>query len=253
MKLKFRENETVKLVFPHVEVSVEEPVYDETKISVILLDASGKRTDSVQEFVRFDEANQYLRSHMNENFDMIVGSGWVRDSDSAHAIDTMDYFFMDIQNLINFDLKGNIGNIGRSAFANCRNLKTVHLSDSTHTIGLTAFGGCTSLEQANIPAVKSWGSNCFSGCFSLTNIDIQEGVPYIPAGAFNGCMALPSIEIPSSVTEIFDTNEDSSRYYAFNGCIALKTIIIHKPKGSITGEPWGCPNPTGDLKIVWTV
>lgn len=98
-----------------------------------------------------------------------------------------------------------------------------------------------SIETITIPSsVTTIGSGAFHSCTNLTDITIPSSVTTIGYNAFDYCMSLAEIIIPSSVTAIFDG--------AFNGCTSLATITINKPKGSISGAPWGAPETT---QIIW--
>ena len=145
------------------------------------------------------------------------------------------------------DITGNVGSIGKNAFALCSNLSIVNITSSSgsgcKTIGDNAFDGCTKLRSVPLPSTltgigKSAFNNCqslanvtvptnvttigdsaFSGCSSLAKISIgSTQITKIPASLFNGCSALESIEMPSTVTEIGAS--------AFNGCSSLGEVTI---------------------------
>ena len=59
--------------------------------------------------------------------------------------------------------------------------------------------------------------------------------------AFNLCSGLTKIEIPNSIKEINNA--------CFEGANNLKEIRIHKKRGEVTGDPWGCIY--GDKAIIW--
>ena len=59
--------------------------------------------------------------------------------------------------------------------------------------------------------------------------------------SFIYCNGLTKIEIPSSIKEISTA--------CFNDSVNLKEIRIHKKRGEVEGDPWGCIY--GDKAIIW--
>lgn len=68
------------------------------------------------------------------------------------------------------------------------------------------------------------------------NMEAWEDSTVVPANCFSGLANVESVYIPSRFTEI-ETD-------AFSNCSGLEYIVIDKQKGSISGEPWGCPAGT---------
>ncbi len=63
------------------------------------------------------------------------------------------------------------GDIGKSAFSNCKSLRTVTLHDQIEMIGDSAFSNCTSLLSIELPATLiSISNNAFSGCTAMAEI-----------------------------------------------------------------------------------
>ena len=109
--------------------------------------------------------------------------------------------------------------IGRYAFDDCSNLKSLTIPDSVTTIGDGAFGSCQALTSVTIPnSVTSIGDYTFEDCSSLTSVTIPSSVTSIGHCAFDGCTSLTSMTIPNSVTKI--------GYRAFKGCTSLTSITI---------------------------
>ena len=125
-------------------------------------------------------------------------------------------------------IKDGVTSIGKDAFKNCSNLKSITILDSVTSItipdsvtriGDFAFSGCSSLTSITIPdSVTSIGDDAFSYCRSLTSITIPDRVTSIGNLAFYDCSGLTSITIPDSVTSI---GKD-----AFSSCTKLKTISL---------------------------
>lgn len=70
-----------------------------------------------------------------------------------------------------------------------------------------------------------------------------SGISSIPDGMFYDCYDLESVEIPDTVTSIGANT--------FIGADSLTQIVIHQPKNSIPGAPWGAPHLTAS-DVVWT-
>ena len=145
-----------------------------------------------------------------------------------------------------------VTNIGKSAFAGCRNLAniTVAIENKSYAgagncliekatktlirgcknsvipsdgsilkIGDFAFKGCDGITEVIIPkSVVSIGIDAFKECSGLTSIEIPNSVMNVESGAFMLCSGLNSLTISNSVTKISD--------YTFCGCSRLIEIII---------------------------
>ena len=151
--------------------------------------------------------------------------------------------------------------IGRNAFSECKNLRSITIPEGVTRIGLAAFFGCSSLTSITIPkGVTSIEWYAFQGCSSLKSITIPEGVTSIEDGAFYGCEALKSVTIPESVTSIgwaafqgcssltsitIPKGVTSIEWYAFQGCSSLKSITIPEGVTSIGADAFrGCSSLT---------
>ena len=90
-----------------------------------------------------------------------------------------------------------VKSVGRGAFTNCENLKSITIPESVTSIGDTAFWYCSSLTSITIPdGVTSIECGTFQGCSSLTSITIPAGVTSIGEQAFSYCYSLTSIFFP---------------------------------------------------------
>ena len=151
--------------------------------------------------------------------------------------------------------------IGKKAFAECKNLKSVTIANSVRDIERNAFRYCTSLASIFIPySVTHIGNEAFEFCPSLVSITVDprntkydsrnncnaiietatntliegsnntiipNGITTIGKYAFYGRRQLKSITIPETTTKI-----ESS---AFNFCSALTSIHIPYRVTSISG------------------
>ena len=128
--------------------------------------------------------------------------------------------------------------IGKSAFEDCKFIRSIEILEGVTSIDCLAFAGCSNLTKIVIPtSVTSIKESVFWGCRSLESIIIPSGVTEIGDYLFDGCVSLSSITIPDSVTSIGKA--------AFSDCSSLKSVTI---PNSITalGEAafWGCSNLT---------
>lgn len=132
--------------------------------------------------------------------------------------------------------------IGKNAFANFTNLKSINIPSSLHYIDNNAFYGCVSLEEIVLPAgLEILGIKAFYNCRSLRNINIPETVRNIMGQCFRGCLSLEEINLPNGIDRIgpgafYDckalrvlTWPDSLRIidgHAFENCNSLEKIPI---------------------------
>lgn len=130
---------------------------------------------------------------------------------------------------VEFPTDGNLETIGRFAFQNCNNLKTITLPENLNIIEQNAFENCTSLENLDIPdSVETIYYSAFKGCTGLQTVKLSSGITKIPNRLFSGCENIESIDIPNSVIEI-----DS---LAFQGCKKLTSIEIPASVSNIVVE-----------------
>lgn len=95
--------------------------------------------------------------------------------------------------------------IGKEAFENCEDLKSITIQKGVTNIGRAAFYFCTGLTDITIPSsVTSIGACAFEFCVGLTSITIPNGVKSIEDFTLSGCTRLTSITIPMGVTIIGD-------------------------------------------------
>ncbi len=127
--------------------------------------------------------------------------------------------------------------IGRRAFYDNRELKSVTIPASVKTISLYAFPHRATLEAFHVdPASESFcavDGNLFSKdmqklyfCVPAKTgtYAIPDGVTSICSDAFLGCTGLTTISIPDSVTDI--------SYSTFSDCAGLETFLIGESNNS---------------------
>ena len=135
----------------------------------------------------------------------------------------------------------NVTAIDNSAFANCKQLKSVVVPNSVTEMGTkvfsasyvesvtlgngisvintSTFASCLNLSSVNIPeSVITIGERAFLGCLSLTSIYIPDNVETIGKYAFSNCTGFTRMIIGDGVTKIDD--------YAFAGCSSLSSVVF---------------------------
>lgn len=146
--------------------------------------------------------------------------GHVTSAECSGDFDFIDYYEINLQDLVSVEVGNCVGVINRSAFWECSSLSSVTLGDRVNIIYDDAFNGCTSLTSINIPnSVTNIGNNAFSNCGVLPSVTIPDSVTSIGKSAFQGCGNLSSATIGSGVTSIGDN--------AFNGCSNLASITVN--------------------------
>ena len=147
----------------------------------------------------------------------ISGTGEMKDWSLDSKEDWHDTQYTNV--IENAIIENGITNIGKKAFYECGNIKSINIPEGVTSIESFAFSGCTSLTSINIPEgvtiIDSWA---FDECSSLKNIIIPNSVTSIDIYAFSECSSLESIEISENVTQIGGG--------IFLGCTNLESINI---------------------------
>ena len=76
------------------------------------------------------------------------------------------------------ELPGNLQEIGRDAFEECRNLQNINLPNSLKKIESCAFNSCKNLQKIFIPqSVQNIASHAFLNCYpALTTIECESSI-----------------------------------------------------------------------------
>ena len=128
----------------------------------------------------------------------ISGSGVMQDIGSYYS-SWSDY----VEQITAVVINEGVTSIGRLAFDDCVNLKTVSVPGSVLCIGEGAFVGCKNLEIVVLSeGLEEIGKQAFTGCDSLKEIQLPKTLTTIRTAAFSNCDSLVEIKIPDSVTEL---------------------------------------------------
>lgn len=114
----------------------------------------------------------------------------------------------------------NVDSIGRGAFLNCKQLKTVAMSAFLRSIGESAFEGA-GLQEFTLPgSVLSVGAYAFRNS-SLVTLSVEMAADTLCIGtmAFYECQYLRNIELLNRETHI-QTN-------AFGKCVDLREVVLN--------------------------
>ena len=135
----------------------------------------------------------------------------------------MESIEVDINNKV-YDSRNNCNAIIETAtnslIAGC---ESTIIPNGIKYIGREAFSDYTELKSIDIPnSITHIGIGAFAGCYELHNIDIPNGVSDIGGYAFMSCNELESITIPNSVVYIGE--------WTFKGCYSIKVIIYSGTK-----------------------
>ncbi|MBR2926069.1 MAG: leucine-rich repeat protein [Clostridia bacterium] len=143
--------------------------------------------------------------------------------------------FANCKDLTSIVIPSDVISIGASAFFNCGSLTSVTLPENLASIGNSAFYECRTLESITIPnSVTIIGEYAFGGCKALTEITIPNGVVHIASYVFFNCPKLTSVVIPGSVTTIGGN--------VFNTCASLQSVIYCG-----TAEKWEALNQSAGI------
>ena len=121
-----------------------------------------------------------------------------------------------------------VENIGIDTFSNCIQLENISWSKNLKKIGENAFYNCDNLQIVKIPkslkdVYATYDSidipnGVFNGCSNLKTVNFEEGSTIIADALFRGCDGLEEVTIPKTVTII--------KNHAFNNCANLKRVDI---------------------------
>lgn len=114
---------------------------------------------------------------------------------------------------------GEITKIGKGAFLQCENLRTIELPDNI-IIEERAFENCFQLNKITTKdtyVLGMTGMHAFDYCEELSNnIKIAEGTIELKDGVFDGCMNIGTVYIPDSLKELGENCFGDVEKFIFN-------------------------------------
>ena len=82
--------------------------------------------------------------------------------------------------ITSIEIGDNVTYIGKSAFRDCKSLKTVKLGKSILNIDEGAFNECSALEEIVLPkSLEKLGGSIFAGCTSLKKVTVEDGGNFV--------------------------------------------------------------------------
>jgi len=191
--------------------------YDETKYSIIRLDASGNPV-SVEIAFPF-EAGAACKSYLNYCQTNYPDNRYYLHIGSQMGLTEIPYELVrDCDNLVSVTVPPGVTSIAESAFNDCENLTVVRLPESLRTIGQNAFSLCPLSADFVIPNGVTTIGNAAFGHTNLISIVIPDSVTMIEKNAFRNCEYLQSITIPAGVAAIYSDT--------FGNCSSLASVTI---------------------------
>ena len=140
------------------------------------------------------------------------------NTDYCEIVKSYEYLYGDVYVAAHHDDKIILG-MYDGAFRNRDGVSNIYMLDGMLYIGKYAFADCDNLKSVELPGtLKALGEGAFQNCKSLERVVFPDELEVIPAYAFAGCTSLKEIVIPASVKKI-----DQS---AFVGCTALESIVF---------------------------
>lgn len=121
--------------------------------------------------------------------------------------------------LVLVEIPDGVENMGKMAFKDCKELKTVVIGNGLKTIPDRAFDHCSVLRSITFGNSVEKIMECAFQCSDLREVMIPNSVTTIGDGAFISCESLETLELPSGLTSIGK--------YAFNECSSLKKVCSY--------------------------
>lgn len=150
----------------------------------------------IRDVFTLSDDGQGISSYLGNSKDVIVPSGYYCDNDFIEISRIESWCFDGNKEIESVELPNTINTIGREAFNNCWNLKTVNIPFGVEVINYKSFSD-TSIEKITIPdSVTTIVNSAFSGCEELKSIVIPNSVKEIGDSIFINCTSLVSVSIP---------------------------------------------------------
>jgi hypothetical protein len=143
-------------------------------------------------------------------------------------------------------LPSTLKEVGDGAFNNCESLDFIDFPEGLQVIGEDAFRCCRALKRIKIPSAHLViRESAFSECYGLVSVELPEGLQVIGKAWFYACMILTTVNVPSSVIEIQDS--------AFSDCTSLASLALPKGLQYIGKQSFAGCESLSSLHIPFTV
>lgn len=172
--------------------------------------------------------------------DAIIKDKIIVNNDEYPVTSIWESAFYGMDTLVSLDVPGSVEQIGKFAFVDCKNLKTIKLSKGLKEIGAEAFKnvGITSIVFPS--SIKTLDNNSFDDCSKLQSVTFEDNPQFkeLESGIFDGCsninylklgeglvslesysiqgFAIRELRLPSTVEFLIG--------YTFSNCGSLETI-----------------------------
>lgn len=130
--------------------------------------------------------------------------------------------------------------IAENAFANCKQLRSVHIGNNVLRISNGAFSGCSKLAKVQVPnSVTEIGDKAFYKCSSLLQVTLGNSVRKIGAQSFSGCKKIKTMSIKTKRLTTVGSNAlkgipKTAKIKVVSGRVKTYTKLLNG-KGQATG------------------
>lgn len=163
--------------------------------------------------------------------------------------------FSNNKNLRSIYIPNSVTTLDENAFLNCENLETVVLGDKIISIPFGCFEGCRRLKRINLQNIQDVGARGFKGCVSLHNVDFKA-LTSVGDESFAYCLHIANYDFISNLRSIGNESfrECTMDYVtlkqcetlgenAFIKCKSIARITIEKDIKSLGTTPFkNCNN-----------
>lgn len=185
---------------------------------------SGSSYEGIENLAKLN-AIRYSEIYFDGFIDSLIGRFMVTNDDISVRDSPADFAISDNELMMMIETGRCIGvpegikRIGRSAFKDHTEIKSIELPQSLESIGDSAFERCSSLEMIVLPdSMREIGKRSFSRCYQLGYIKFNSRLERIDDLAFSYCTKLKSVELGEFTKSISPT--------AFAGCQSLAQIRV---------------------------
>ncbi|MCH5161533.1 MAG: leucine-rich repeat domain-containing protein [Clostridiales bacterium] len=163
----------------------------------------------------------------NENMSMSYFSGYSHPNLSKIEV-TKGKLFASFSSckLTDVTIRGEVTEIGESAFMDCTQLVNLTIEEGLETIAGFVFYGCTALTELVLPeGLISIGERAFDECRGLTKVVVPSTVEYIGDNVFLDCPKVVEVTLPFLGTLRY-TDSDAKLHYTFQDSPLIEKVTL---------------------------